>query len=80
MSRPHNRPARKRPGLALMLLPLGLLLTACATRPVPPPAVPAVIPELPQEARQIDLPTYSQRLSEKLNAWRLLLTGPSSPD
>jgi len=80
MSRPHNRPARKRPGLALMLPLLGLLLTACATRPVPPPAVPAMIPPLPAEAKQTDLPTYSQRLLERLNAWRLLLTGPSSPD
>jgi hypothetical protein len=80
MSTPHNRPARKRPGLALMLPLLGLLLTACATRPVPPPAVPAVIPPLPVEARQSDSPTYSQRLSERLNAWRLLLTGPSSQD
>ena len=80
MSNPHDKPARKRPGLALMLPLLGLLLTACATRPVPPPAVPAVIPELPVEARQVDSPTFSESLQTKLRDLQRRLTGPSSPD
>jgi hypothetical protein len=74
-----RKPAPRRARLGPTLLPLAALLTACVTPPVKPPE-PVAIPPLPAEARQTDLPTFSQKLSAKLAEWQRLLTEQSSPD
>ena len=65
--------------LAALPLLLLSLLTGCAhdsplSRPTPPPA----IPPLPAQARQVDLPTFSERAQTNIEAWRQRLTEPSS--
>ena len=72
-------PRHKPPRPALLLLLLPILLGACATKPLPPPTVPALIPPLPEAARQKHLPTYSERLQIDFEKWRQRLTPPSSP-
>ena len=73
-------PNARLPAPALMLPPLLLLLTACATPPAPPLIVPApAIPPLPAAARQTASPTYSQQWSALVEQWRQTLTPPLSP-
>ena len=73
---PKPRPAR--PALMLTLLPL--LLSACASTPSSSPPVPGpVIPPLPTEARQPDLPQFSAKALSDIEQWQRRLTAPSSP-
>ncbi len=68
---------------ALMLMPLLLLLTACANNSPRTSSVPA-IPPLPPEARQpatpsICLPTCSAGLTKLRESWQKSLTTEVSP-
>ena len=68
------------PVLRLMLLPLTLLLTACAGNSPASSAAPPAVPALPLEARQGEVrplcsPTCSRKWSEKAEQWRQRLTG-----
>lgn len=69
-----------------MLLPLVLLLMACASKPavLPAPVAPPAIPPLPLAARQpatepVCLPTCSASLQRALTNWQSRLTAPASP-
>ncbi len=65
--------------LRLMLLPLALLLTACAEKPTGSseslPAVPELSPEARQgETRDLCSPTCLQKWNEKAEQWRQRLS------
>jgi hypothetical protein len=71
----------------LMLLPLVLLLAACATpqtssQPDWQQVKPAAIPALPEQARQLPpppscSPTCLSALTKERESWRRLLTSPA---
>lgn len=65
----------------LLALPV-LLLNGCASdlSLSVPPAHQPLIPPLPQQARQTELPDFSQRAQTDIQAWLESLTDPSSPD
>ena len=65
----------------LMLVPLMLLVTACTSKPVSLPPLPAAIPELPSEARQPPAPqwcspTCSSGLTKERESWQRRMTEP----
>lgn len=73
------QPTKPRALLALTLTAPLLLLAGCATSS-PPVAAPApMISPLPQQARQIQQPTFSVSASSDIEAWLQQLTPPSSP-
>lgn len=73
-------PKSPHPALALPLLLLPMLMAACASASLPPPQVRApLIPPLPAQARQTDLPTHSQRAAATIETWLQPPTAPSSP-
>ena len=72
----RNKPSNKA---KLMLLPLMLLLTACAQHSTPPSVEPPAVPPLPLEARQgqtnpLCSPTCLQSWSKKVEQWQQKLT------
>lgn len=79
---PNTSPAKLR---SVTLLPLALLLTACASKPlISLPAACPTIPPLPLAARQpttapVCLPTCSAALQIALTNWQARLTAPASP-
>ena len=65
-----------------LMLPLLALISACVTKPTEQPVVPqvlpAAIPALPQQARQLPvspwcLPTCSSALMKERETWRQML-------
>ena len=78
---PNSLPV-KRPSVTL--LPLVLLLSACANKPISLPAACPTIPPLPLAAKQpttapVCLPTCSAALQTALTNWQARLTAPASP-
>jgi len=74
------KPKHSRPVLMLLLLPA--LLSGCASDSslfVPPAHQPA-IPPLPAQARQNDLPKFSENVLNDLEQWQLRLIEPSLQD
>ncbi|QTP32830.1 hypothetical protein B7759_01408 [Burkholderia glumae] len=77
------KPLNNVPPRSAMLLPLVLLLTACASKFQPSCPAPS-IPPLPPEARQPAtpsecLPTCSKALMSARESWQKSLTSEASP-